>query len=44
MGERRGSYTVLMWRSDRKRPLGIGRRRWENNIKMDLQEVDGDID
>jgi hypothetical protein len=42
MGERTGSYRVLVWKSDRKRPLGIGRRRWEDNIKMYLQEVDGE--
>jgi hypothetical protein len=44
MVERRCSYRVLVWRSDRKRPFGIGRHRWKNNIKMDLQEVDGGID
>jgi len=30
---------VLVWNPERKRPLGRPRRRWENNIKMDLQEV-----
>ena len=29
----------MVGKSDGKRPLGIPRRRWENNIKMDLQEV-----
>jgi len=39
MGERRGVYRVLFGKPERKRPLGRPMRRWENNIKMDLQEV-----
>ena len=39
MGERRGAYRVLLGKPDRKRPLGRHRRRWEDNVKMDLQEV-----
>jgi hypothetical protein len=39
MGERRGAYRILVGKPERKRPLGRPRRRWENNIKMDLQEV-----
>jgi hypothetical protein len=39
MGERRGVYRVLVGKPEEKRPLGRPRRRWENNIKMDLQEV-----
>ena len=39
MGERRGIYRVLVGNSEGKRPLGRHRRRWEDNIKMDLQEV-----
>ena len=39
MGERRGVYRVLERKPEVKRPLGRLRRRWENNIKMDLQEV-----
>jgi len=39
MGERRGVYRVLVWKPEGKRPLGRIRRRWEDNIKMDLQEV-----
>ena len=39
MGERRGVYRVLVRKSEGKRPLGRPRRRWEDNIKMDLQEV-----
>ena len=36
MGERRGVYKVLVGRPEGKRPLGRPRRRWEENIKMDL--------
>jgi len=39
MGDRRGVYRVLVGTPERKRPLGRLRRRWEDNIKMDLQEV-----
>ena len=39
MGERRGVYRVLVRKLEGKRPLGRPRRRWEDNIKMDLQEV-----
>jgi len=39
MGERRGVYSVLVEKPKEKRPLGRPRRRWEDNIKMDLQEV-----
>jgi len=39
MGERRGVYRVLAGKPEGKKPLGIPRRRWEDNIKMDLQEV-----
>jgi hypothetical protein len=39
MGEGRGAYRILVGRPDRKRPLGRTRRKWEDNIKMDLQEV-----
>ena len=37
--ERRGAYRVLVGKPEGKRPLGRPRHRWENNIKMDLQEV-----
>jgi hypothetical protein len=37
--ERRGVYRVLVGKPEGKRPLGRPRRRWEDNIKMDLQEV-----
>jgi hypothetical protein len=39
MGEGRGVYRVLVGRSEGKRPLGRPRRRWEDNIKMDLREI-----
>jgi S-ribosylhomocysteine lyase LuxS involved in autoinducer biosynthesis len=41
MGERRGFYMVLMGKPEGKRPLGIHRHRWEDNIMMDLQDVKG---
>ena len=40
MGERRGVSRVLVGKSEGKRPLGKPRLRWEDNIKMDLQEVE----
>ena len=44
-GESRGVYRVLVGKSEEKRPLGRPRRRWEDNIKMDFQEVGcGSID
>ncbi|KAJ4440219.1 hypothetical protein ANN_08358 [Periplaneta americana] len=39
MGESRNAYRVLVRRPEEKRPLGRPRRRWEDNIKMDLREV-----
>jgi hypothetical protein len=39
MGEGRGVYRVLVGRSEGKRPLERSRRRWEDNIKMDLREI-----
>jgi hypothetical protein len=39
MGERRGVYRVLVGKPEGKRPLGRTRSRWQDNIKMDLQEV-----
>jgi hypothetical protein len=42
MGEGRGVYRVLVGRPEGKRPLGRPRRRWEDNIKMDLSDgIDG---
>ena len=41
IGEGRGVHRVLVGKPEGKRPLGRPRRRWEDNIKMDLQEVEG---
>ena len=40
MEEGRGVQKVLVGKPEQKRPMGIPRRRWEDNIKMDLQEVE----
>ena len=40
MGEGRGVYRVLVGKSKVKRPLGRPRRRWEDNINLDLQEME----
>jgi hypothetical protein len=39
MGERRGAYRALVGKPEGRRPLGRPRRRWEDNIKMDLRKV-----
>jgi hypothetical protein len=39
MGEGRGAYRILVGRPEGRRPLGRPRHRWEDNIKIDLQEV-----
>jgi hypothetical protein len=39
VGEGRGVYSVVVEKPEGKRPFGRPRRRWENNIKMDVQEV-----
>ena len=41
MGEGRGVHRVLVGKPEGKRPLGRSRRSWEDNIKMDLQELGG---
>jgi len=41
MGEERGVHRFLVGKPEGKRPLGRPRRSWEDNIKMDLQEVGG---
>ena len=43
MGEDRGVHRVLVGKPEGKRPLGRLRCRWEDNIKMDLQEVGGGL-
>jgi hypothetical protein len=43
--KRRGDYRVLVWKPEGKGPLGRPRRRWEDNIKINLQELGcGDMD
>jgi hypothetical protein len=45
IGEVRGAYNILVGRPERRRPLGRPRRRWEDNIKIDLREIGfGDVD
>jgi hypothetical protein len=45
IGEERTVYRVLVGKPEVKRPLGRPRRRWEDNIRIDLQEVEcGDMD
>jgi len=41
MGEGRGVHRFLVGKPEGKRPLGRSRRRWEDNIKMELREVGG---
>ena len=41
MGERRGVYRFWVRKTNRKKTLGRPRRRWENTIKMNLEEVGG---
>jgi hypothetical protein len=44
MGEVRGAYNILVGRLERGRPIERRRRRWEDNIKMDLREIGfGDV-
>jgi hypothetical protein len=44
MGEKRGAHRILVRRPEGRRPLGRRRRRWEDNIKMDLQAVGWGMD
>jgi hypothetical protein len=39
MGEKRNAYGILVGKPERKRPLGISRRRWVDSIKVDLREI-----
>jgi hypothetical protein len=43
MGEKRNVYRILVGRPEGKRPLGRPRRRWVDNIKIDLTEIEWDI-
>jgi hypothetical protein len=38
VGERRNGYKILMGKPDEKKPLGTPRRRWVDNIKMDIRK------
>jgi hypothetical protein len=38
-GEKRNAYRILVGKPEGKRPLGRLRRRWEDNIKMDLRDI-----
>jgi len=40
MGDRRSAYRFMVGRPDGKRPIGMPRSRWKDNIKMDSQEVE----
>jgi hypothetical protein len=42
MGEKRNAYRILVGKPEEKRPLGRPRRRWVDNIKMDLREIGSD--
>jgi hypothetical protein len=42
MGAKRNAYRILVGKPEGKRPLGRLRRRWVDNIKMDLREIGGD--
>jgi hypothetical protein len=42
MGEKRNAYKILVGNPEGKRPLGRPRRRWVDNIKMDLREIGWD--
>jgi hypothetical protein len=42
MGEKRNVYRILVGKPEGKRPLGRPRRRWVDNIKMDLREIGWD--
>jgi hypothetical protein len=40
MGETKNAYSILVGKSEGKRPLGRPRLRWEGNIRMDLREME----
>jgi hypothetical protein len=42
-GEARNAYNILVGKPEGKRPLGRTRRRWEDNIRMDLRKIGGRV-
>jgi hypothetical protein len=42
-GEMRNSYTILVGKPARKRPLQRPRRRWEDNIRLDVREIEWEV-
>jgi hypothetical protein len=42
LGEKRNACRILVWKQEGKRPLGRPRRRWVDNVKMDLREIGWD--
>jgi hypothetical protein len=43
MGEMRNPYKIFIVKSEGKRPLGRPRRRWEDNIRVDLREIGWEV-
>jgi hypothetical protein len=43
MGEKRNAYRILVGKPEGRRPLGRPRRRWVDNIKIDLREIEWDV-
>jgi hypothetical protein len=43
MGEKRNAYRILVGKPEGRRPLGRTRRRWVDNIKIDLREIGWDV-
>jgi hypothetical protein len=43
MGEMRNAYSILVGKPEWKRPFGTPRRRWEDNIRMDLREIGWEV-
>jgi hypothetical protein len=43
MGDMRNAYNIFVVKSERNTPFGRPRRRWDNNIKMDLREMEWEV-
>jgi len=43
MGEMRNAYKIFVGKPEGKRPLGRPRRRWEDNIRLDLREIGREV-